>query len=327
MLCLAFTPACSPTGSFKITAMPADQTIRERVVDDGGFLVSNRVAVIDISGMLMNAHEMGLLSEGEHSVSFAVEKLTAAAKDSRVKGIVLRINSPGGTVTASDMLYEQVLEFKKKSGKPVVAFFQDVAASGGYYTACGADEIIAQRTSVTGSIGVIMLMPNLTGTMAKLGITADAIKSGPLKDAGSPLRDMEAGEREVFQGMVDSFYGQFLDVVAAGRPKLTREQILKIADGRVYTSPQALEVGLIDRIGTLKDAVEAVKSRAKITAAHTVVYHRPQDWKPNIYAQSPVGNGTTVNLVNIDVANFWTNQPRIMYIWQAEGWIRATPPR
>jgi protease-4 len=320
-------PACSPSGSFKITALPEDQTVRERVVDNAGWLVSSRVAVIDISGILMNAHERGLLSEGEHPVAFTVEKLAAAAKDSRVKGVVLRINSPGGTVTASDTLYEEILAFKKKTGKPVVAYFQDVAASGGYYLACAADEIIAQRTSVTGSIGVIMQMANVTGTMTKLGITTDAIKSGPFKDAGSPLREMSQDEREVFQGMVDSFYRQFLAVVAAGRPKLASDQIAKLADGRVYTSPQALESGLIDRIGTLQDAVDSVKTRAKITAAHTVVYHRPLDWKPNFYAQAPNGNGTTVNLVNIDVLKFWTNEPRIMYIWNPEGWIRATPPQ
>jgi protease-4 len=312
-------PACAPTGSFKISAVPSDQTLREEIVYRDSIWVSHRIAVIEVSGILMNSHELGLLSEGEHPVSLLVEKLAAAAADSRVKGVVLRINSPGGSVTASDTMYEEILAFRKKTGKPVIAFFQDVAASGAYYLACAADEIIAQRTSVTGSIGVIMQMVDLSGTMAKLGISADAITSGPFKDAGSPLREMKPEERKVFQGLVDGFYRQFVHVVASGRPKLDAEKVAKLADGRVYNAVQALEAGLIDRIGTLPEAVEAAKARAGIKAAHTVIYRRPLAWTPNVYASAPGGVPQTVNLVNISLPPVWTKQPRFMYIWASEG--------
>ena len=306
---------CSPIGGVKITAVPADQSLKERMVYRHPGWVSNRIAVIDISGVLMNAHKPGLLSEGEQVVSFVVEKLDKAASDKRVKAVVLRINSPGGTVTASDILYQEIVAFKKKTGKPVVAYFQDVAASGAYYLACAADELIAQRTCVTGSIGVIMQMVDVSGAMAKLGISGDAIKSGPFKDAGSPLREMRAGERAVFQAMVDDFYHRFIAVVDAGRPNLDREQIVKLADGRVYTADQALEAGLIDRIGTIHDAVEAAKKRAGITAAHVVMYRRPATWAPNVYARAPRTGGATLNFFNISLPFYWTSRPRFMYIW------------
>ncbi|OWY69735.1 signal peptide peptidase SppA [cyanobacterium TDX16] len=313
--------ACAPTGGFKITPVPADQSLQEQVVRRDPGWISDRIAMIDISGILMNSHEPGLFSEGEHPVSLLVENLAAAAQDSRVKAVVLRINSPGGTVTASDTLFQEIKAFRAKTGKPVVAYFQDVAASGGYYLACAADEIMAQRTTVTGSIGVIMQMVNLTNTMAKLGIESDAIKSGPYKDTGSPFRQMRAEEREIFQGLVDGFYQQFVGVVCEGRPKLTREEVLKLADGRVYNAEQALSAGLIDRIGTLTDAIDAAKARAGLKRAITVRYLRPMEWAPNIYAQSPAppAAGTNINFLNLNLPFFWTNRPTFMYIWRSEG--------
>ncbi|MFQ5411326.1 MAG: signal peptide peptidase SppA [Phycisphaerae bacterium] len=315
MLILTAAPACSPPGGINIRPIPADQSLRERVVERHPGWVWNRIAVIDIAGILTNAREFKLLSEGEHIVSLTMEKLEKAAKDKRVKAIVLRINSPGGTVTASDILYSEILAFKKKTKKPVVAYFQDVAASGAYYLACAADEIIAQRTTVTGSIGVIMQMADLSGTLAKLGIQTDAIKSGPMKDAGSPFRKMAPEERDLFQSLVDGFYAQFVNAVDEGRPGLSRDEVLKLADGRVYNAEQALKAGLIDRIGTIHDAVEVAKKRAHIKAAHVVRYARPLSWSPNVYAQAPRVASATINILNIKMPFDWTQRPRFMYIW------------
>jgi protease-4 len=319
ILLTSLVAGCSPTGSFKITAVPTDLSLKEETVHTDSFWASDRIAIIDISGVIMNAHTPGLFSEGEHPVSFLVEKLAAAEKDARVKAVVLRINSPGGGVTASDTMYEELLAFKKKTHKPVIAYFQDVAASGAYYLACAADEIIAQRTSVTGSIGVIMQMVDASGTLEKIGISADAITSGPYKDAGSPFRRMKPDERKLFQDLVDGFYAQFVSVVVAGRPKLTRDQVVTLADGRVYSASQALEAGLIDRIGNLLDALEAAKARAGIKQAKTVIYHRPLDWTPNIYAKAPAQGPTEVHLFTVQLPNLWTNTPQFMYIWRVQG--------
>lgn len=315
MLCLAGA-ACAPSGSFKVTALPADRTLEEQVVVRDPGWISARIVLIDISGVLINAAEPGLLSEGEHVVSFIVEKLNKAAADRRVKAVVLRINSPGGTVTASDTIYEEIRRFRAATGKPVIAFFQDVAASGAYYLACGTDEIVAQRTSVTGSIGVVMQMVDLSGTMAKLGISTDAITSGPFKDAGSPFRKMKPEERAVFQGLIDDFYNRFVTVVDDGRPNLTREQVLTLADGRIYGAEQALENGLVDRLGNLPDALAVAKKRAGIRSAIVVAYRRPLTWTPTIYA-GPSGPAAPamVNLININLPELWTKRPIFGYIW------------
>jgi len=308
--------ACTPTGSFKVTAVPADQTLEEQVVARDPGWISERIALLDVSGVLINAAEPGLLSEGEHVVSFIVEKLNKAAADRRVRAVVLRINSPGGTVTASDTIYEELRRFRAVTGKPVVAFFQDVAASGAYYLACAADEIVAQPTSVTGSIGVVMQMVDLSGTMAKLGISTEAITSGPFKDAGSPFRKMKPEERAVFQGLIDDFYNRFVTVVDDGRPALTREQVLKLADGRIYSAEQARQHGLVDRIGTLSDAISIAKERAGIRAAVVVAYRRPLGWTPTIYAACPNGAApAAVNLININLPELWTKRPVFGYIW------------
>jgi protease-4 len=312
---LVVVAGCSPTGGFKITPIPSDQSLRERIVYRDPGWVSHRIAIIDVSGILMNARESKFLAEGEHAVSLLVEQLEAAESDKRVKAVVLRINSPGGTVAASETLYEEIKSFRAKTGKPVIAYFQDVAASGAYLIACAADEIIAQRGSVTGSIGVVMLTVDLSGLLSKLGVTTEAIKSGPYKDAGSPFRGMRPEERKVFQGLVDEFYRHFLEVVAAGRPNLTTDEIATLADGRVYSAQQALEEGLIDRIGSLREAIRIAKERAGIKAAHAVRYHRPLAWTPTIYAGTPSRPPQSINLFNINLPSFWTRPPQFMYIW------------
>ncbi|MCB9853451.1 MAG: signal peptide peptidase SppA [Phycisphaerales bacterium] len=316
MLILA-SAGCSPAGSFKVTSVPSDKSLEESVLQRAGAFVSDRIAIIDISGVLMNGRINGLFSEGEHPVSLTVEQLNKAAHDRRVKAIVLRINSPGGSVTASDMLHHEITEFRKRTGKPVVAYFQDVAASGAYFLACASDEIMAQRTTVTGSIGVIMMMVNMQGTLDYIGVRTDAITSGAYKDAGSPFRTMKSEERKLFQQMVDNFYNQFVDAVDAGRPSLSRDQVLTLADGRVYTASQALDNGLIDQIGTYDDAIRVACTRAGIEKANVVRYHRPMAWVPNAYAENPVNSpaASTINLLNIDISSLWTKHPRFMYIW------------
>jgi len=246
-----------------------------------------------------------------------VEKLDRAAKDRSVRAVVLRINSPGGGVTASDLMYQELLDFKKRTeGKrPVVAMLMDVAASGGYYVACGADRIVAQPTSVTGSIGVIMQLFSLAGTMDKIGAESTAIKSGPMKDAGSPFKKLKPEEREIFQGLVDQFYDRFVQVVAKGRPHLSAEQVRKIADGRVWSAQQALELGLIDQIGTLRDTLAEVKAKIGAERVRVVIYHRPLGWRPNIYAETPAG-APQVNMVNIHLPDgLIMPQAQFMYLW------------
>ena len=311
---------CGPM-AYKIEPVPADRSLEEKtLINEGGWSPS-KIVLIDVSGLIMNGHKFSLMGEGENPVSVFVEHLDKASRDPSVRGVVLRINSPGGGVTASDVMYRELLRFKECTGgkKPVVTVMMDVAASGGYYLACGSDEIVAYPTTVTGSIGVIMMNVNLKGTMDKLGVQTDAIKSGKMKDAGSPFRDMKADERALFQRLIDEYYDQFVHVVMAGRPKLTEARIRELADGRVYSGQQALENGLVDKVGTLRDALCSIKERIGAEHVRVVTYQRPTDYKPNIYARDPSGAPqVNVNLLNLQMPEtLFGFEPQFMYLWTA----------
>ncbi len=217
------------------TSEPVEQTV---VIEAKSLFCSDKIAIIDVDGMLLNARKSGMLSDGENPVSLFRERLDKAAQDNDVKAVVLRINTPGGAVTASDIMYQDVMTFRRETNKPVVACMMDVAASGGYYLAMGCDMIYAHPTTVTGSIGVIMSMYNGSGLAKIMGVTSEAIKSGPNKDIGNPLRPMTDSERAILQAMVDKFYAQFVTVVANGR-HLPEERVRHLADGRVYTGAEA----------------------------------------------------------------------------------------
>lgn len=307
---------CGAPGGYKITPIPADRTLEEsQVLTEGGWL-KDKIALIDVSGMLMNDYKRSMFSEGENPVSFLTEKLNAAAEDTHVKAVVLRINTPGGTVTASDLMHEEIKAFKKRTGKPVVAMMLDVAASGGYYIACACDEIVAHPTTVTGSIGVIMITLDVHGALEKLYIKTNTIKTGPFKDSGSPFREMSEEDRKVFQGIIDNHYQRFLDVVAESRTKLTKEKIKALADGRVYTASEARRNGLVDRVGEVRDAIAVAKEKSTTKPVKVIMYHRPLGWTPNIYAASPMPQPSTVNLINVNLPELvLPNTPSFMYLW------------
>lgn len=310
---------CGATAtSYKITPVPADRTLEEAVLIDEGGLLPAKIVVIDVDGVIVNKRGSALFSEGENPVSLFVEKLDRAANDPRVKGLVIRINSPGGSVTASDIMYQELMHWKERTchKKPVVAMMMDVAASGGYYLSCGCDEIVAQPTTVTGSIGVIMQMFNVVGTMRKIGVETDAIKSGKMKDAGSPFRELKPEERQVYQRLVDTYFDRFVKVVATGRPKLDEAKVRAIADGRVYSAQEALELGFIDKIGSLREALADVKDQIGATRVRVVAYQRPLGWKPNIYAENPAP-APQMNMINIQLPESWAaySEPQFMYLW------------
>jgi protease-4 len=212
--------------------------------------------------------------------------------------VLLRINSPGGTVTTSDAMYEIVMRFKQKTRKPVVASMQEVAASGGYYVALAADRTIAQPTTVVGSIGVIFNTFDFSGTMNKIGAQANAIKSGPLKDMGSPFKRLEPAERDVMQGIVNEYFGRFRDVVNRHRG-LGGERLELATDGRVFSGQSAVTLGLADQAGFLEDAIDLAKSLTNSPDAEVVLYKRPYGYGGSIYAKNstPQPRAQQANLV------------------------------
>ena len=189
------------------------------------------------------------------------EQLIRAGDDSHVKAVVLRINSPGGTVTASDIIYHELQAFKERRKIPVIASIMDVGASGGYYVAMAADKVMVHPSSVTGSLGVIMMTVNARGLLEKIGLEANTITSGPRKDMGSPFRTMTDEERGIFHSVIMSFYERFLNVIHEGRKNLSPETIRKFADGRIYSGEQATAIGLVDGIGYLDDAIDVAKRK------------------------------------------------------------------
>lgn len=269
-----------------LTPVNTHKPLEETVLQAEEKWTRNKIALIDVSGLIVNQKKSGLLSDGENPVAVFRERLDRAAEDKNVKAVVVRINSPGGGVTASDIMYRDLLRFKEETGKPVVVCMMDVCASGGYYLAMAADHVVAHPTTTTGSIGVIMSLYNAQGLCTRLGIESDPIKSGPNKDLANPARKLSDEERGILQAMVDQFYGRFVAVVAAGR-QLTDEEVRAVADGRVYSASEALDRRLIDQIGYLEDAVAEARRRAGIREAKVVAYQRSPGAGGNIYAAAP----------------------------------------
>jgi protease IV len=200
-----------------------------------------QVAVVEINDIIIDSKE-------------PIRELRRFKKRSSVKAIVVHINSPGGGVVASHEIYEQVKEIASEDDIPVVVSMGSVAASGGYYIACGATRIMANPGTITGSIGVISQFTNFQELLQKIGIESKTIKSGKFKDIGSPTRPMTEIEVETIQSTIDDIYGQFVDIVVENR-HLGEDSVRSIADGRIYSGTQALELGLIDTLGTFQDAI------------------------------------------------------------------------
>jgi protease-4 len=244
-----------------------------------------KILMIDVEGTISESGGQGLFSREKNPVAQVYSRLERAAADPSVRAVILRLDTPGGEVTASDIIHHQLLTFKEKTGKPVLGLMMGVAASGGYYIASACDHIMAHPTTLTGSIGVISIFPEIHGLMGLVGVKVNIIKSGENKDAGGPFRDMTVEERKIFQAIIDEYFEDFLSVVAAGRKdKVTIGELRTIADGRVYTAPQALRLKLIDGIGYFDDAYKKTLELAEIKAAKVVSYTYYPKTKTNVYA-------------------------------------------
>ncbi|HEY9787605.1 MAG TPA: signal peptide peptidase SppA [Candidatus Obscuribacterales bacterium] len=215
----------------------------------------DHIQVIKLSGMIVDKPDP-LISAGASAIS-CVKQLRKAAKDEHVKAVLLRINSPGGTVSTSQELNEAVSLLREK-GKIVYSSMSDLAASGGYYVACATDRIYAQPGTLTGSIGVILSLVNVKGLADKLGLQPEVIKSGQFKDIASPYRAMTPQERQLLQNLIMDSYDQFVTAVAKGR-KMKVDDVKKIADGRIYSGRQAKQLGLVDELGSYDDALDALQ--------------------------------------------------------------------
>lgn len=300
-----------------ISLIPPTEPLQETTVAGAG---KDKILITDISGIISSGKgKSGFadLSEEPDIVARIKEELKKAAKDEHVKAVILRINSPGGEVTASDTIHHEIEKFKKDTGIKVISCITDLGASGGYYIAVSADKIIAYPTGVTGSIGVIMLNISVEGLLQKIGVKDATIKTGEFKDMGSPLKTMTDEERKIFLGVLNTMYDRFITVIAENREGLDRQKIVSLADGRIYTAQQALENGLVDKIGYLDDAIVLAKQEVNVEKARVVIYHRPGAYKNNVYSRlGGLGGPNAINLVNIDLRTFIrAGTPSFMYLW------------
>lgn len=220
----------------------------------GGF--GPRVAVVELEGIIVDVADL-------------LRELRSHRDDPRIRAVVIRINSPGGVVGPTQELYEALRRIRQ-AGKPVVASLGAVAASGGYYVAVAADRVYANPGTLTGSIGVLMQTANLEALMKKVGVEYVVVKAGQFKDLGNVARPMTAEERRVIQGLLDDVHGQFITAVAQGR-KLSEAEVLRFADGRIFSGAQAKRLGMVDELGGLEDAIEAAARMAGLELPPRVV--------------------------------------------------------
>jgi len=285
------------------------QPLREHVLGGKG---RDRVLLIDISGEISDqATERLGVSTREGTVSLVDAALRAAEEDDRVKAVILRVNSPGGTVTASDILYTRLMTFKAERKIPLFAVIMDMGASGAYYTSLAADQIIANPTAVVGSIGVIFQSISLSGLLGKVGVTNQTVKTGEMKDLGSPLTSMTAEQREIVEGLIGDMYERFVGLVRERRPSLTPEMDRLMRDGRVFSANQALAGGLVDDIDYLEGVIERAKRAAGLGTATVIEYRQPDDVPRGIYARGAAP--LQVNLLSLEAPR--AASPRFLYQW------------
>ena len=285
--------------SFALIATDKDGYYVEKTIEDGQRL--NKIAVIRIEGIIS-----GELCEK------VIEQIKAAKKDKTVKAVIFRTNTPGGGVAASDRIYDEIRRFRKETGKPAIAFMETVAASGGYYTSCACDKIIAEPTVITGSIGVIMghfVLQDLFEQ--KLGIKPLIIKSGDKKGWPTTFEPVtEEQKMYLSDKLIDPAYERFLAIVAEARKELiTKEQARAIADGSIYNAAEALDCGLIDDIGYIQEAITLAKSLANIDNPKVVEYEEPFSFGNFLQTKS---------LIKLDMKGLYSlTTPQLMYVWDA----------
>jgi len=273
--------ALAGCGAPKINLFPdATEPLQEFVLQGKA---KGKVLVISVRGFISDSPKKGFLNDQPSMVEEIVSQLRKAEKDKEVRSLLLKIDSPGGSITASDIIYNEIMDFKKRTGAKVVAAMMDTAASGGYYVSLAADYILAHPTTVTGSVGVIFLRPEVSNLMEKIGVAVHVSKSGIDKDMGSPFRDVTTDEREIFQNLIDTMGNRFVELVGKRR-NLDEKRLKDIASARIYLSETALKLGLVDKIGYLNDAVSVAKKMSGLPeGCKVVVYRRSKYADDTIY--------------------------------------------
>ncbi len=299
-----------------VSLLPETKPLEEKVLEGEG---KPKILLVDLDGVISFKDETdGLkLKSRPSKVSFFREALLKAEADSDIAGVIVRINSPGGTVAASDTIYHEIMRFKEKRRIPVHAYIMELGASGGYYVAAASDRIIASPTAIAGSIGVIAMKFNIEGLLSKIGVSDETYKSGPKKDFWSPFRPSTAEEKKMLQDIIDKLYARFVEVVYANRKKLLTEgEVRTLADGRILTAGEALDARLIDQVAYLDETIDAMKKTLNIGKARVITYIRPRTFTSNIYSEMPQTGPQVINLISINAEELSLfSGAQFMYLW------------
>lgn len=300
------------TTSFFDEIFSSDDRFYEEVMEGDNPL--SKIAVFDLEGTILDTGETtSVWSTATYNHRTFLKKLKMAANDSTIKGVVIRVNSPGGGVLESAEIYEEILKIKEAE-KPVYISMGSMAASGGYYISAPADKIYASPETLTGSLGVIMQGINYGKLAERYGVEFETIKSGPYKDIMSPTREMTKSEREILQSMVDNMYDEFVRIIAEGR-NMSEKEVRKIADGRIYDGRQAVEVHLVDELGRLDDAIAGMKADLGLKNAQVIRYTDSPSFGSflSVGAEKIFGMDTEAAILKKVLTS--SNSPRLMYLY------------
>lgn len=305
-------------GCVSVNIIPPPAPLKEHVIEGKG---RPKILLLDISGFISQRERGGNILNPAKKPSPVVqvrEALQKAGKDNDIAGVIIKINSPGGTVTASDIIYHELLSFKETKKVPIYACITGIGTSGGYYIAAASDAISAHPTAITGSIGVIALKFNTGELLNKIGVENESIKSGEKKDIFSPFRPVTPEERKILQNIIDHLHNRFVDAIFTGRGSLlTKEQIEKLGDGRIYTADQALESKLIDRIEYLDDTVNRMKASLDIKEARIITYYRAGEYAGTIYSAYPAADSSIIGLLSSHQGGFSPlSGIEFLYLWR-----------
>ena len=292
-----------------IVAMPVDEVGRTGK--------GPHVAVIDVDGLLLNTNLTGPYSSGDNPVDVFREKLDAAMVDPTCTALVVRVNSPGGSVTATDMMWRELQWFRQKTGRPVIACLMDLACGGAYYLATASDLIVAHPTTVTGGVGVVLNLYNFRDALGAFSLVDQSIKAGANIDLGSALKPLPPQAEKLLQEMADELHVRFREVVRNRRCGALPMDDTAL-DGRVFLASKALEHGLVDRIGYLPDAIAAARELAGQPQAGTVLLHRTGDIARTPYATTP-NIPVQASLLPFSVPGLERSKlPTFLYLWQPD---------
>ena len=295
-----------------LPTMPTDQEVMYK--EGKG---RDKVAIIDVSGVLTSGGSADSFFSSDSSVVSLTKKLEIARKDKRIKAIILRVDSPGGGVTASDIMYRELMRFKADRDIPIYVSMQNLAASGGYYISMAGDRIYAHPTSITGSIGVIAMFPEVKGFLDMAGIKINALRTGEMKDAGAFYDHMTDEEHALYQAVIEDMFDQFVAVIVKNRQNLTEAEIRTAADGRIYTARQAVDLGLIDGVAYLDEVIDLAKEAVGRDPDVVLIIRTNREEASTAYAtaETPAA-GTQFNLLNLDVKSLGAPSTEVFqFLW------------